>query len=143
MARGRDSASEALVSARAYRRGVSALRKGADPDGKAFTWRGIEFQPPDASDPTGFYSAAPIEVADDRTAEWKVHKPKTAWHARLRIGSERYPGVGTTAVDALEDAAREAANVATYIVAMLPAARELAAPAKRTRTPTKSRKGAG
>lgn len=98
-----------------------------------FVWRGIEFTRPVGSAPGAFYSSPTIEVADDRTAEWKVHQPKTGWHARLRIGGDRYPGAGETPTDALEAAAAEAANVATYIVAMLPAARELALPKKRAR----------
>jgi hypothetical protein len=96
------------------------------PGPEGFTWRGIDFAPPaPAAGPAGFYTSAPIEVAPDRIAEWKVHRPKGTWHARLRIGGERYPGVGATAAAALDDAAAEARNVATYIVAMLPEAREL------------------
>lgn len=101
---------------------------------RGFTWRGIRFAPPAAAEgEAGFYSSAPIEVAEDRVADWKVHRPKSAWHARLRIGAERYPGVGETREQALEMAATEAANVATYIVAMLPAASPPAPRKKRPR----------
>lgn len=105
-----------------------------EPGPQGFTWRGIKFSPPRPSAAAdGFYSSETIEVDEDgRTAEWKFHQvnraPLTAtWHARLRIGADRYPGVGETPAQALEMACAEAANVATYIVAMLPAARELAA----------------
>jgi hypothetical protein len=121
---------------------VSA-RNGALPGG--FTWRGIKFSPPQATDPGagGFYSSEIIGIADDRTADWKVHRPKTVWHARLRIGAERYPGVGETRAQALEAAAAEAQNVAAFIVAMLPAgppARELA-PRGRSRRKPRASKG--
>jgi hypothetical protein len=111
---------------------VSARNGQGDPGHEVFSWRGIKFYPPEGNEPGGFYSSEPIEVAPDRVAEWKVHRPKTAWHARLRIGGDRYPGVGETPAQALEMAAEEAANAATYIVAMLPAARELAGRKKPT-----------
>lgn len=104
---------------------MSARGGQGDPGHEVFTWRGIKFYPPGGNEPGGFYSSEQIGVADDRTADWKVHRPKTAWHARLRIGAERYPGVGETPAQALEMAAVEAANAATYIVALLPAAPEL------------------
>lgn len=114
---------------------------------EGFTWRGIRFSPPGRTEPGGFYKSGPIELDAHRTGDWKVHCPKTVWHARLRIGSDRHPGVGATREQALEDAAAEAQNVATYIVAMLPAARELAArigagpaPKKRTRRAVKVRR---
>lgn len=116
---------EALGSARArqgYRRVVRALRRAAEPGPEGFTWNGIAFSAREGTEPGAFHSSPTIELADDRTAEWKVHRPKTVWHARLRIGAERYPGVGETREQALEAAAAEAANVATFIVAMLPAA---------------------
>jgi hypothetical protein len=100
---------------------MSARNGQGDPGHEVFTWRGIKFYPPDGNEPGGFYSSKPIEVAPDRVADWKVHRPKTVWHARLRIGAERYPGVGETPGQALEAAAAEAQNVAAFIVAMLPA----------------------
>jgi hypothetical protein len=100
---------------------VTAPRKGVPPGPERFTWRGIRFSPPDRTEPRGFYKSTPIELADDRTAEWKVQclEPH-AWHARLRIGGDRFPGVGATPAAALEAALVEAANTATYIVAMMP-----------------------
>jgi hypothetical protein len=93
--------------------------RAAAPQG--FTWRGLRFSPP-VIERGGFYKSIPIELADDRTAEWKVQclEPH-AWHARLRIGGDRFPGVGATPAEALEAAAAEAQNVAAFIVAMLPA----------------------
>lgn len=105
---------------------------------KGFVWRGIRFSPPaPAEGAAGFYSSEPFEVAEGRVADWKVHRPKAAWHARLRIGHERYPGVGETREQALDMAAAEAANVATYIVAMMPPA---SSPAPRKRRPRRAMK---
>lgn len=102
---------------------MSARKAQGEPEPEGFTWRGIEFSPPaPAEGPSGFYSSAPVELAEGRLADWKVHQPKTAWHARLRIGAERYPGVGATRAAALEAAAAEATTVAAFIVAMLPPA---------------------
>lgn len=96
------------------------VSRGGRPDG--YYWRGIEFCAPRASDlPAGFYSSVPITLGEDgRAADWKFHQPKTVWHARLRIGVDRYPGAGATPAEALDAAAAEAANVAAFIVAMLP-----------------------
>jgi hypothetical protein len=117
---------------------VTARRAKRAPGPEGFTWRGIAFSPPDASEPRGFYKGATRELGD-RSAEWKVHQPKTVWHARLRIGADRYPGVGSTREAALDDAAREAANVAALIVTMLPRARGARTPVrKRTPRPRKA-----
>jgi hypothetical protein len=86
-----------------------------------FVWRGIAFDPPPRREPDGFYSNAPISIGEDeRTADWKVRQTRSTWHARLRIGADRYPGVGATREAALEAAAAEAQNAAAFIVAMLP-----------------------
>lgn len=115
-----------------------SARGGKAAHGRAgFTWRGIAFAPPESAEPGAFYSSEPVEL-EDRSADWKVHQPKTAWHARLRIGAERYPGVGATAAEALEAAAAEAQNVAALIVAMLPAASSPGAGKQRARRPRKA-----
>lgn len=134
------SALGSAQAARGYRRTVRALRKGAEPGPEGFTWRGIEFSPPAGTEPGGFYSSAWIELADERTAEWKVHCPKSVWHARLRIGADRYPGVGETREQALDAAAAEAQNVAAFIVAMLPPASSPATPKKGARRAIKGRR---
>lgn len=93
---------------------------GAEPDG--YRWRGLEFSPPPKSEgERGMWSTVPISLGEDgRAADWKFHKPKSVWHARLRIGADRYPGVGTTPAEALAMAEAEATSMATFIVAMLP-----------------------
>jgi hypothetical protein len=100
---------------------IVSARKGREPGPAGFTWRGIKFAPlPDAAN---LYGSASIEVADDRSANWRCERLAGAaggWHARLKIGGDRFPGVGKTHTEALEAAAGEASNVATYIVAMLP-----------------------
>ena len=111
-----------------------------------FTWRGIAFSPPHRSEPDGFYSNTPISIGEDeRTADWKVRQTRSAWHARLRIGADRYPGVGETREAALEAAAAEAHNAAAFIVAMLPprpAAKTLTGPTKPRRKAARTRSGA-
>jgi hypothetical protein len=98
-----------------------------------FVWRGIEFAPSTRAAAAGYYSSAPSS-AGDRSADWSCQRLEAIWHARLRIGGDRFPGVGATAELALEDAAREAANVAALIVTMLPRAKGARAPLrKRTR----------
>lgn len=127
------------AQARGYRRVVRALRTAAEPGPEGFTWRGIKFSPPapDAA-ADGFYASDWIALGDDeRSAEWKVRRTKSAWHARLRIGADRYPGVGATAAEALEAAAAEASNVAAFIVTMLPASSPPAAPKKGVRRASK------
>lgn len=98
------------------------------PGPEGFSWRGIRFEPP--SDPGGLYSSTPIEL-DHRTGDWKcqavrrevrLDSPPVHWHARLRIGSDRFPGVGATREAALDAATAEAQSVAAFIVAMLPPA---------------------
>jgi hypothetical protein len=99
---------------------------------EGFTWRGIKFTPPAPTDERGFYSSEAIEIGEDgRAADWKVHRPKTVWHARLRIGADRFPGVGETREQALDAAAAEARHVAGFIVAMLPAESAPAAPRRK------------
>lgn len=99
-------------------------RRGREPGPNGFVWRGIRFAAPVGPELGQFYSGPTIEIGELRdelrAADWKVRRTLSAWHARLRIGADRYPGVGATAVEALEMALAEAANVATYIVAMLP-----------------------
>ena len=125
---------------------MSARGGKGDPEGATFTWRGIEFKPLDGH--PGMYENDAIDVADDRAAGWRVEGVRTAmgaparWHARLRIGADRFPGVGQTPAEALEMAAAEAANVATYIVAMLPPASSPPARATRARARVIARKRA-
>ena len=118
-----------------------AVQRAPGPGG--FTWRGIEFSPPARNEPDGFYSNIPISLGeDDRAADWKVQRIGPAsissrWHARLRIGADRYPGVGETREAALEMAAAEAANVAAFIVTMLPASEPPAQARKKRRAQRK------
>lgn len=102
------------------------------PGPNGFTWRGIKLVPVPGLART--WASSPSVDLGDRGADWRVEQPLagSGWHARLRIGIDRYPGVGKSAIEALESAEVEAANVATYIAAMLPAPRELAR-AKRPR----------
>lgn len=94
-------------------------RKAREPGPNGFTWRGIELQPVDGAERT--WASAAIDLGG-RTGSWRVEQPAEggAWHARLRIGADRFANWGSTAAGALAAAAGEAANVATYIVAMLP-----------------------
>ena len=89
---------------------------------RRFVWRGIRFAPPAAAEgPGGFYSNIPISIGEDeRAADWKVCQTRSTWYARLRIGADRFPGVGATREAALDAAAAEAQNVAAFIMAMLP-----------------------
>ena len=102
------------------------LRKATEPGPEGFTWRGIKLCPVEGM-PQVWRSHA-IELDADHASDWRLEQlDGGAWRARLRIGRDHYPGVGKSALEALESAEAEAANVATYIAAMLPAPRELAA----------------
>lgn len=94
-----------------------SARKTREPGPEGFTWRGIELLPVGER----AWTSGSIELGD-RTANWHLEQPAEggAWHARLRIGSDRFAMWGSTAAGALAAAAGEAANVATFIVAMLP-----------------------
>lgn len=76
---------------------------------KPLEWRGIELPPVEHL--PRVWQSMPIEL-DDRGADWRVEQPLEggAFHARLRIGADRFPGVGKTAPAALEAAAGEACN---------------------------------
>lgn len=119
---------------------MTARKDVAADHARGFTWRGLRFSPPLPTEgDEGFYTTEPITLGDDaRTAEWKVRRTRSAWHARLRIGADRYPGVGATREQALAAAEAEAVNVATLIVAMLP---EASSPAARKKRPRVKRKG--
>ena len=71
-----------------------------------FTWRGIRFTE-DPHDPGGYRSEV-MELTEDRTADWKVGKAGASHYARFRVGSDRFPGRGATAAEALDSAADEA-----------------------------------
>lgn len=107
--------------ARGYRRVVRALRRATEPGPEGFTWSGVRFSPVEGR--ARVWASEPIDL-DDRSADWRVEQPiaGSGWHARLKIGADRFPGVGKSAAEALEGAAAEAQNVAALIVAMLPAA---------------------
>jgi hypothetical protein len=109
-----------------------------------FRWRGIEFSRPVGAEPSAFYSSEPIVLSEDRAGEWRVQQVNGgAWHARLRIGGDRFPGVGETAAAALDAAAAEASSVATYIIALLPRPWTLGSPAPASKRPrSAARKGA-
>ena len=89
-----------------------------------FTWQGIEFTP-ETSLGDGFYRSPDIRLTDTRSSNWKLQKigdgPEQRWHARLRIGADRFPGKGGTAEEALEAAAAEARRVAGFIGKLVPA----------------------
>lgn len=84
-----------------------------------FTWRGLLFLP----EPTlpGFWRAAPAQLGDGRTADWKVQRAGSSWYARLRVGADRFPGRGPDPGTALDSAAAEALVVAGFIQQLLPA----------------------
>lgn len=92
----------------------------SEPGPKGFTWRGIELRPIGGG-AVRTWASEPIDL-DGRAGGWRVEQPAEggAWHARLRIGADRFANWGSTAAGALAAAAGEAANVATFIVAMLP-----------------------
>lgn len=73
-----------------------------------FTWRGIRFTQ-DPHDAGGYRSEA-VELTNARSTDWKVGilKGSATWFARLRVGSDRFPGRGGTAAEALDSAAAEA-----------------------------------
>ena len=84
----------------------------------AFTWRGVVLYPEPAM--PGFYRSQRVQLADDlRTADWRVQIAGESWYARLRVGSDRFPGRGATAPEALEDAMREALAVSRFIQQMM------------------------
>lgn len=104
-----------MSRARAARvQGAATTRRAAEP--APFTWRGLEFNPAGA----GFYASTLVRLGSLRTAEWKVQRVGEYWHARLRIGSDRFPGTGATADEALDAAADEARSVASFIRRLLP-----------------------
>ena len=93
------------------------------PGPEGFTWRGIKFLPrPDGAGLCDLYMSETVELAGGRSANWRVERQPCAlaWHARLKIGPDRFPGIGKSHTAALHAAAAEAANVASFIVAMLP-----------------------
>lgn len=97
-----------------------------------FVWRGVAFAPvASAAAVGGFYSSPSVAVAGDRSADWKCERLQTVWHARLRIGGDRFPGVGATAELALDAAAEEALQVATLIAGLVPV--EGASPPRKAR----------
>lgn len=101
-----------------------------------FTWRGIRFTA-DPHEPNGWRSK--IRALDaERTADWKVSTTPSGptFFARLRIGSDRYPGRGNTASEALDAAAAEAGLIRRLIDVMLPPME-----ARKARAAKKARKG--
>lgn len=119
-------------------------RKAREPGPEGFKWRGLDFTPANGMPRVWITTAI---VLGDRTASWRLEQPIEggAWRARLRIGGDHFPGVGKTPPEALAAAAGEAANVATFIVAMLPGGElpghEATAP-RRSKRPRRTRKGA-
>lgn len=103
----------------ADRRCLVSGRKAREPGPDGFTWRGIRLQPVEGAVRT--WASATIDVGD-RAADWRVEQPAEggAWHARLRVGRDRFACWGSTAPGALTAAAGEAMNVASFIAAMLP-----------------------
>lgn len=97
-----------------------SARNTREPGPNGFTWRGIKLVPVEGLPRT--WASSPSIDLGDRGGDWRVEQPlaEGGYHARLRIGRDRYPGVGATAAEALTAAAGEAALVATFIVAMLP-----------------------
>jgi hypothetical protein len=85
----------------------------------AITWRGITLRP-EPETRGGFWRSEPVPVTDIRTADWKVHKAGSSWYARLRVGSDRFPGRGVTPEAALDDAAKEAKLVMRFIRTLMP-----------------------
>lgn len=87
-----------------------------------FTWRGVELRP----EPTlpGFYRSKRVTLGELLSADWRVTKLREGaeqrWHARLRIGAERFNGNGETAEAALDAAADEARGVAAFIRRLVP-----------------------
>lgn len=85
-----------------------------------FHWRGVKLTP--IAGLPGFWRSAsvPLAAGDSRTADWKVQRMREgAWYARLRVGSDRFPGRGATAQAALDDAAADARLIVRFIRAML------------------------
>ena len=87
-----------------------------------FTWRGVELAP-EPSMP-GFYRSKRVHLGELLSADWRVTKlregPEQRWHARLRIGADRFSGRGETAEAALDAAAAEARGVAAFIRRLVP-----------------------
>lgn len=96
-----------------------------------FTWRDIEFTP----EPTlpGFYRSARLVFRDHRSADWRVQLAGESWHARLKVGADRFPGRGATAEEALDAAAAEAREVCRLVRKMLPALPQAPKPARKRR----------
>lgn len=95
-----------------------------------FTWRGIVFRP--SRELPGFWRSALVQLEDFRTADWQVQRAGSTWYARLRVGSDRFPGRGDTPEAALDSAAAEAALVLRFMRAMLDGAPRPAAAAPRS-----------
>lgn len=81
------------------------------------TWRGVELEPHPA---TGFYRSASSKLSELRAGDWALERVGESWHGRLRIGRDRFVGVGDTPEAALDAAAGEARRVASFIRRMLP-----------------------
>lgn len=87
---------------------------------KAIVWRGITLQPEQGQ--PGMLRSHRTVVDDYRTADWKAHLAGSTWFARLRVGSDRFPGRGDTPEAALDAALAEARLIARFIRAMCPKA---------------------
>lgn len=97
------------------------VAKGTQPRPVPFTWRGIEFTPQRSLSEGGIYRSPQTKLSDFRSTDWKCQRVGDRWHARLRIGGDRFPGTGSTAEEALDEAAAEARLVAGYVRRLLPA----------------------
>lgn len=114
-----ETASQALDAAAAEARLVLRLMKVAldrtDQIRGTFTWRGLIFRPVPAL--PGFWRTELMTLSSpdgraERSADWKVQQLKSAtWHARLRVGADRFPGRGESPEQALDAAAAEARPV--------------------------------
>lgn len=99
------------------------------PKPQPFSWRGMTFTPAPAE--PDLWRSEQVSLTAMRTADWKAHRLGSGtWYARLRVGSDRFPGKGKTAEAALDSAAAEARLVLRFIQVMLRRTRA-AAPAPR------------
>lgn len=74
-----------------------SARTTREPGPDGFTWRGIKLVPVEGLPRT--WASSPSIDLGDRGGDWRLEQPlaEGGYHARLRIGNDRFPGVAAGA----------------------------------------------